>query len=308
MRCFLVVEMILVGVSVSSTALVPNDSRNRNLGQSHRRGLSRAVGAFIGLSTALLPTVANTVDATTTLWQLGNGGVQIDEPLRFGTNFLLTEPRLLGSGGGGAVFSMRQNREDRIMALKISWIRSAASVENECRILQELETYNVPNVERCFGTQPYPLDARRVMILLEPVVDSSAAVASVTQVSSEPGQAQAVRQIVRTMVQMLNARVVMTDVQPLIVPTTGQLLLIDLTEARKVSDPLSFLDVTLARSFCTEMLTLIPETYQALAAHVLLTELKAVDSLPDEFYQILRDQTIVSSEVVAFIDSIIDVD
>jgi hypothetical protein len=301
MRCFLViVEVILVGVFVPSAALVPKDSRN--LG--HRRGLSWAVGAWIGFSTALLPVAAE----ETTTWQLGNGEVQINAPLRFGNKQIqLTEPRLLGSGGGGAVFSMRQQQHhNREMALKISWIRSAASVENECRVLQELETFQVPGVEKCFGTAPYPLDARRVMILLEPVVESTA-VASVTQVSSE-GQAQAVRQIVRTMVQMLNARVVMTDVQPLILPATGQFLLIDLTEAHKVANiPLSFLDVALARSFCTEMLTLIPETYQPLAAHVLLTELQAV-TLPNEFYQILRDQTIVSSEVVAFIDSIIGAD
>jgi hypothetical protein len=58
----------------------------------------------------------------------------------------LQHPRLLGSGEGGAVFSIedasKSNKNapsSHTVAIKVSCRRSAVSVENECHILQLLQ-------------------------------------------------------------------------------------------------------------------------------------------------------------------------
>jgi hypothetical protein len=288
---------VLLLMMVAGSSMVGVSGMQRESSSISRRGsLAWMTSAF--LTTAPRPAAAAE-------WQLGNGNVQIPDPFAFGGGYKLSKPRLLGSGGGGAVFSLKA-QDNRQLALKISWVKSAASVENEGRILRELETNHVTGVERCLGMTPYPTDPRRVMILLEPVVESS--VASVQELDSEAAQARACTDIARSLIQMLHAQVVTTDVQPLLDTTTGSLLLIDLTEAKKVSEPLSFLDVALARSFCTEMLSLIPETYYSLASDIMLKELQNIGSLPKAFYEILIEQSILSPQALEWIESKIGVE
>jgi len=128
-----------------------------------------------------------------------------------------------------------------------------------------MEANHVAGVERCRGQALYPSDNRRAMIAMEPVMDDS--VASIMELD-EILRPTAVQCIIRTLVQMLSAGVVTTDVQPLMSKATGEVLFIDMTEAKIVftdtsrssndSSEIPFVDMALASSFVSEMLGLIP--------------------------------------------------
>ena len=111
---------------------------------------------------------------------------------------------------------------------------------------------------------------------------------------------------------MLAAGIVTTDVQPLLSESTGDVLFIDMTEAKTLSllpdESLPFIDMVLASSFCAEMLSLIPEQYYDLASTALLHELQSVESrgeyITTELYGLLRDQTpFISEECLDYINS-----
>jgi hypothetical protein len=249
-------------------------------------------------------------------WWLPNGEVKLTDPLTLFSQYKLSNPILLGSGGGGAVFSTfaqdhvpinshQDEKNGDMVAVKISWSRSASSVERECNILQELERKSTRNVEICLGMEKYPLDDSRVAIALKPVVENS--VATVDKVNRDV-QYQAVQSIVRTLVDMLGANIVTTDVQPLIGKETGSVIFIDMTEARIMSDPPSFLDLALATSFCAEMIALIPESLADVASKTFLEEFSLSHSrgasLPLPIYEMLQDQSILlNSESLKLIES-----
>jgi hypothetical protein len=236
-------------------------------------------------------------------WKLGNGEVELPDPVAI-AGLQLQHPRLLGSGGGGAVFSMedinsKSNKSPSSsskVAVKVSWGRSAASVENECHILQLLQDSSVSGVETCLGQAPYPTDPTRVMIALQPVfTQDDVMVNSVSDIDGLDKQSRAVKSIVKTMMEMLAALTVTTDVQPLISQQTGDVLFIDLTEAKVLAlgtdTHISVVDLSLASSFVSEMLSRIPESLQGVAAKTLWQELQAVgDRLPVEFCEILVSQ------------------
>ena len=247
-----------------------------------------AIGIMFG---SPIHTMSAPVDMT-----FANGSVRLDDPLRSFPGLELGHPRYLGSGGGGAVYaydridtrrpastSARTTRtgstdtdtvaqssgrkasdvelvDKEAVVVKVSWSRSAASVEKECAVLKYMETNHVPGVERCRGQVPYPLDNRRLMIAMEPVMDDS--VASISEID-ERLRPTAVRCIIRTLVHMLSEGVVTTDVQPLISKATGEVLFIDMTEAKIVfadnndGGKISFVDQAIASSFVSEMLGLI---------------------------------------------------
>ncbi len=113
--------------------------------------------------------------------------------------------------------------------------------------------------------------------------------------------------LVRTMVQMLAANVVTTDVQPLISQSTGQVILIDMTEARLLKVPFAFIDVALMSSFCTEVLNLIPESMLEVASQSLLSELSTLENrgvnLPAEAIDIFRSQAVWTQETQYYLDT-----
>jgi hypothetical protein len=152
-------------------------------------------------------------------WLLPNGQVQISNPLTSFPSRTLRNPALLGSGGGGSVFALQQDGSDTEVALKISWVASAESVERECKIFNLLEEKHTRNVERCLGKVIYPYDDRRVMIALEPVVNYATAAVSEVDEAKQP---DCVRSIAKTLVDMLASNVVTTDVQALINKSTGE--------------------------------------------------------------------------------------
>jgi hypothetical protein len=282
-------------ISAGAIVVPFNESRNyRNSIQVISEGVKRvALGAFVAGSLVLAPknvAAAATEDHT---WQLSNGVVRLTEPLSHliaQQRQPLREPRLLGSGGGGAVFAFA----DSNTVVKVSWLRSAASVEKECATLQFLELNSVQGVERCLGQVPYPDDPRRVMIAMQPLV-SDDTVSSLAEIDSSL-QPQAVRDIVRTLVQMLAAHVVTVDVQPLISKQNGNVLFIDMTEAQVLSSPLSFLDKALVSSFCTEMLSLIPDRLLPVVSKLVKEEIQSLElkgiRLSSEVYDVLSSQTL----------------
>jgi hypothetical protein len=181
----------------------------------------------------------------------------------------------------------------------VSWSHSAESVANECRVLQTIQARAIrpyPSIEICMGEAPYATEddeedlttmehEQRVMIALRPVfVDPQ--VSSLTEL--EPPQlVTAVDSLVQTMMQLLSIGVVTVDVQPLISRTTGQVLLIDFTEARVLvgaaaPDAAAIIEVAedrdtvqpLVSSFISEVLSLIPTPLQeTLASESLIQSL-----------------------------------
>lgn len=265
--------------------------------KSNQRTLSGIIVAgMLMFSDPLIATAAARVE-----WNLGNGMVQLEDPLMFPKLKPLHGAKFLGSGGGGAVFSFQGSQT----VVKISWLGSAASVERECAVLKTLENTSVQGVERCIDQTRYPNDSRRVMIAMEPLMED--AVASVLDIDKDL-RPHAVECIVRTMVQMLAANVVTIDVQPLISRQTGDVFFIDLTEATELKPPLSFLERTLISSFCTEMAALIPEYLLPVASNALLDELKMLEQggayLSKDACDALSGQSFVSDEIIGYTDKV----
>jgi hypothetical protein len=235
-------------------------------------------------------------------WTFPNGKVTLPTVTRIGPTLQLVNPTLLGSGSGGAVFATQhyvqsstdesvaaRNADSDLVALKVSWSHSAESVANECRVLQTIQARAIrrplASLEICLGKAPYATDdndeedltttesEKRTMIALQPVFVGPQ-VSTLTEL--EPQQlVTAVDSLVQTMVQLLSIGVVTVDVQPLISRTTGQVLLIDFTEARVlVEAPASDAAATIAiaedrdtmqplvSSFISEVMSLIPTPLQ----------------------------------------------
>jgi hypothetical protein len=240
---------------------------------------------------------------STQTYEFGIGSsVQIDNPLQIkGISTILVNPEFLGSGGSGAVFSyyktklqqeqhqlpqsaaetndyQTNNHNDMKVAVKYSWLQSAQSVRNECNVLKVLEQRHVRGVERCLAQINYQDDPRRVIIVMEPVVDD--AVSSMTDLSPVAARV-AMEMLMKTMAQMLVARVVTTDVQPLMSKSTGDLVLIDMTEAtilpssdKKLSD----IDKALVSEFCNEVISLIPSTLLESASNAFYEEVHHIQA------------------------------
>jgi hypothetical protein len=84
-------------------------------------------------------------------------------------------------------------------------------------------------------------------------------------------------------------------------------MLIDMTEARVVKEPLSFVDLALAGSFCTEIMSLVPDSLLAHASERVVQELKTIEArgvqFPREFYDILHSQTMFSQEALEYLEA-----
>jgi len=216
-------------------------------------------------------------------------------PLQESTTFMvLNDPQFLGAGGGGAVFSYRQQQllgedihnhftgnddeQEAMVVVKFSWLQSAESVRNECRVLRVMEKKHVTGVERCLAQLEYNDDPRRTVIVMQPIVED--AVSSIGELPPEISRV-AISGLIKAFVGMLAARVVTTDVQPLISKTTGELILIDMTEATILSDKLSDIDKALFNAFCTEIFSLIPDSLLDQASQSFLNELHGLEETND---------------------------
>lgn len=276
-------------------------------------------------------------------WNLLNGNVILPDPLELtvriptdddasmSTTVRLTHPQLVGTGSGGAVFILEESYSSQLplknhhhknnVVLKVSWIGSRDSVRNECRILQSLEPYQIHAIERCWGEFPYPDDndaaqqqQQRIMVLLSPYVSDSTS--NIWDVQTKSNQIRAVQQLSETMIQLLARNVVTIDVQPLISKETGQVILIDFSEAQILSSssssmsPISsssstgtaytFSDWTLLNNFVTEMMTLIPDEFRSVAEESIQKEVQRLESqeifVSQEIKDILIHLDLLSTE------------
>lgn len=225
------------------------------------------------------------------------------------------------SGGSGAVFSFStlptkngnalpsvegvkkshtEGNKSTNIAIKVSWKRSRASVENECKILKLMENSHVPHVEKCLGSPNlYTHEDGRVVIALSPVMVSTmdgedSTTSSIQNVNRGQAQNHAIKSVVETMVGMLGARIVTLDVQPLIYKDSGELLFIDFTEARHLSDHLDSLDEAALVGFCTEMISLIPETSREMA----------IDYLKANLNDLVQDGAALDGKILEILESI----
>ncbi len=241
---------------------------------------------------------------TTQNYEFGNGSVQIDNPTTIqGMSF--SDPKLLGAGGGGSVWKMTANGSNsrRDAVVKISWARSGNSVRNECEVLNVMERYGVTGVERCLGAVEYKYDPRRVVIAMEPFVEDSSSknndggdITSTLEDLPPNIARKSALQLSKTMAQMLSARVVTTDIQPLISKSTGNVILIDMTEAKAFEQDhvITEIDKALINAFCTEIIGLIPDYLLDDVSKSILDELNRIETetyvkLDDDFREVLKD-------------------
>lgn len=174
----------------------------------------------------------------------------------------------IGSGGGGTVFSGIIDGIGSKGVAKISWDGSKASVENECRVLKHLEKYNIDHIEKCLavcdGSSSKLPSSRSVAILTPLYTDQAVSTLRALGESKLPNRGNAMRRacnaLISTTVRMIHAGVALSDVQLLIDPSQGDLLLIDMTEGKLFDSPTpSSLDLQLARSFLSESLIFAQE-------------------------------------------------
>uniref|UniRef100_A0A7S4EHD1 Protein kinase domain-containing protein n=1 Tax=Pseudo-nitzschia australis TaxID=44445 RepID=A0A7S4EHD1_9STRA len=266
-----------------------------------------ALAATLLLNSIIVPETTQTMH-----YEFGNGSVQIDYPMEF-PGVTLVEPKFLGAGGGGSVWTMKANANTNInndrrinnihknVVVKISWPRSTDSVRNECDILRAMERQGVTGVERCLGSMDYKYDPNRVVIAMEPLVEDDDT-SSLGDLTPEIALRSAI-QLGKIMAQMIAANVVTTDIQPLISKSTGEVLLIDMTEA-KLLNPDRFIaegDKLLINAFCTEVLGLIPDSLLDKTSESFLKELHRIETetgerINGEIKEILRDLPITGVE------------
>lgn len=249
-------------------------------------------------------------------------------PTPAGPPLALSRPRLLGAGGSGAVFAYDRAAAAPV-AVKFSWPRTAPSVRAECAALRALELARVGGVTRCLAEADYDDlgggvagggrggggGEARAVIATEPVVED--VVADVRAVRDVEGRERAVRRVVRTMVEMLAAGVVTSDVQPLVSGATGEVVFIDLTEAERVRSgcgggggactAMDGLELARVAAFVGEMLSLVPEELEGVAAAALEEELVGAGGsgarLATKVYTVLAGQgSVVSPATAAFIE------
>ncbi|KAG7360653.1 hypothetical protein IV203_035752 [Nitzschia inconspicua] len=230
------------------------------------------------------------IPSTETTFEFGNGSsVRVENPMRIRGLPDLVEPHFLGAGGGGAVFSyqrqytqkeMEHPSEDKVV-VKFSWLQSAESVRNECKVLNVMEQHHISGVERCLTQLENPEDHRRVIIIMEPVVDDG--ISNLNELSTKAALT-ATKTLMTTLAQMLVARIVTADVQPLISKSTGKLILIDMTEAKILPEgKLSDIDVALVREFCNEVISFVPGSFARISSATFYEELHRIEAESHEF-------------------------
>lgn len=243
------------------------------------------------------PLSSSASSSSSRTFDFGNGSsVRVEDPLQIkNLSYALTNPQFLGAGGGGAVFSYERQQSlpskstlratatttvdvpsKHKVVVKFSWLHSADSVRNECQVLKAMEQRHISGVERCLTQLDYPDDPRRAILVMEPVIEDG--VSSLSDLSPSAALT-ATESLMTTMAQMLAARVVTADVQSLISKSTGDVILIDMTEAKVLPDgKLSDLDKALVSEFCNEMVSLIPDTLSKTAFEAFSKEASRIDS------------------------------
>ena len=171
---------------------------------------------------------------------------------------------MIGSGGSGTVFRGNVKGKEPVV-VKVSREASEKSVKREAAILIKLEQKHVSNVERFVDSCDMDIGegnkyfAGAFRPYLNPPESSS--IAAIKNDDSGLIKAKASQQLMRTVVEMVGANIALSDLQILIEPDTGKLLVIDLTEAETlhIEQGLSFHDKAAVASFFGEALGFVEE-------------------------------------------------
>lgn len=185
--------------------------------------------------------------------------------LAFCTNYESLD--YLGSGGSSeGVYKVKLDngasgivKKGRVGDSVISLLR------NECNTLHLLAAAGVENIEKCETLCPSATQ-NSIDIVLTPYFRGEGSIDSITVPSIQARQT-ATRKLMRTVAQcIISAKVASSDLQILVEPKTGDLLVIDFTEAKtwagQVPDSLT---VSQIRSFLSEAFSLIPVDCQEIA-------------------------------------------
>jgi hypothetical protein len=170
----------------------------------------------------------------------------------------------IGSGGSGTVFRGDMKGRKPVV-VKVSRKASENSVKREAAILIKLEQKLVNNVERFVDSCDMDIGEGATYFagVFRPYLNppEASSIATIKNDATGAIKAKASRQLMRTVIEMVNADIALTDLQVLIEPDTGQLLVIDLTEAEtlRLEQGLSFHDKAVVSSFFGEALAFVEE-------------------------------------------------
>mmetsp|Transcript_13547 Transcript_13547/g.21121 ORF Transcript_13547/g.21121 Transcript_13547/m.21121 type:complete len:387 (+) Transcript_13547:1-1161(+) len=263
----------------------PTKSTRRVFLQSSSSVLA-IIASFSGSAVALPKTQASGNDLS---WDFPKGSVKLEKECWVG-DFKISNPRLVGQGGGGAVFSV-ELIEQRLPdgktipivlksgalegVLKVSWPTTQKDIENEAKVIQILNDFDVPNVEQVLASVAYRDSSDRNALLMQPFV-SGEIVGEISDLKDKKSQEKAVEALMKMMVRTLGASVAVADLQPLSQAATGRTLVVDLSEARALRRPASALDLALVQNFCLEAFTKVPDNLHPAALGAVERELLAL--------------------------------
>lgn len=155
----------------------------------------------------------------------------------------------------------RGKMDNADVAVKISKQFSSEKVLHECLTLRKLALAEVPNIEMCLCISEN--EKQQVSAVYSPFLGGSLTshiVSSISGTIDQPTQYEISRKLLDTVVSIIRAGVVLTDLQWLYDVSSGQLLIIDFTEAKNVNTvgP-SFLELQEIDNFISEALAYIPD-------------------------------------------------
>lgn len=227
----------------------------------------------------------------------------------------LSNFEMQGSGGTGRLLSAK-SATGKVLATKFSWPTTRESVRHECDVLRYLESYHVPGVEKCLancatteafvgGGSNAEVEAAVFDPFFNPTSPSTAVLSD--DRLSHSAKSTAVHGLATTVVQMLLAGVASSDFQPLIDPSTGQTLLIDLSEAVIFTDrrqPTTG-ELQIAQNFLSEFVALVASASTSEEdVEMLLREAK--DVAQQQLRAAEANDKDSESALVALIDAILD--
>lgn len=203
----------------------------------------------------------------------------------------------IGAGGSGSVYKGVLSSANLPVAVKVSWVTTFEPVRRECEVLDFLAMKgNARNVEKCIADCEYLVDGQpRKMILLYPFFQSpKTSITSFKNTMEHDITKRAVGNLVESMIQLVGSGVILTDLQYLVDPDTGDLLVIDVSEAQYLRPNDLFSRQQLVASFASEVRMNIPDEYLSDAVRAMDEEImalrdKSLIDMPDEYVSILRD-------------------
>lgn len=177
---------------------------------------------------------------TSSLKAIGGGGTgNVYAAQALVPHSLLPKVSYKNSLNNGIDSSLSNKKSLEDVAIKISKPGEESKLKNECSISQTL--HDVAGVEHCLALcsasiPPESASPPSTLLVLSPLFPSS----SSSTIESLPVSVQpaAISSVIRTLIDVLSHRITVSDVQFLFNPHTGESLLIDLTEAVAMTNPI----------------------------------------------------------------------